>query len=129
MIVSRILPGEDLKVCVESLKDIHNLKSGIIVCMVGSITNAVLRMSNGCKKDFIGPLEIVSAEGTISSDGVHVHVAVSDEEGVVYGGHLMEGCKVHTTAEICIIETEMVLKRIFDPETGYKELVIEDLDD
>ena len=33
--------------------------------MVGSITNAVLRMSNGCKKDFNGPFEIVSAEGTI----------------------------------------------------------------
>ena len=51
-----------------------------------------------------------------------MHIAISDEEGVVYGGHLMEGCNVHTTAEICIIESEMVFKRIFDPKTGYKEL-------
>ena len=126
MIVSRILPGEDLKGCVEGLKDFNHLKSGIIICMVGSITKAVLRMSNGDKKVFAGPLEIVSAEGTISSNGVHVHIAVSDDEGAVYGGHLMEGCKVHTTAEICIMETEMVFKRIFDPETGYKELIFED---
>ena len=80
----------------------------------------------GIKKFLHGPLEIVSAEGTISSNGVHVHIAVSDDEGAVYGGHLMEGCKVHTTAEICIMETEMVFKRIFDPETGYKELIFED---
>jgi predicted DNA-binding protein with PD1-like motif len=126
MIVSRIIPGNDLKKGVEDLRDINGLKSGIILCIVGSISNAVLRMSNGDKKVFRGLFEIVSAEGTISSEGIHVHVAISDAEGAVYGGHLLEGSKVHTTAEISIIESEKVFKRIFDPKTGYKELVVED---
>jgi len=126
MIVSRIIPGNDLKKGVEDLRDINGLKSGIILCIVGSISNAVLRMSNGDKKVFRGLFEIVSAEGTISSEGIHVHVAISDAEGAVYGGHLLEGSKVHTTAKISIIESEKVFKRIFDPKTGYKELVVED---
>jgi hypothetical protein len=126
MIVSRIILGNDLKKGVEDLRDINGLKSGIILCIVGSISNAVLRMSNGDKKVFRGLFEIVSAEGTISSEGIHVHVAISDAEGAVYGGHLLEGSKVHTTAEISIIESEKVFKRIFDPKTGYKELVVED---
>ena len=92
--------------------------------MVGSLNDAVLRMSDGNKKNFIGLFEIVSALGTISANGIHVHIAISDSEGMVYGGHLLNGCKIHTTAEIAIIESEICFKRIFDPKTGYKELVI-----
>jgi predicted DNA-binding protein with PD1-like motif len=126
MIVSRLKPGKDLKNCLENLRDENQLKSGIILCIVGSLNKAVLRMSNETEKIFTGPLEIVSAEGTISTEGIHVHIAVSDVEGSMYGGHLMEGCSVHTTAEICILRSKMIFKRIFDAETGYKELVIED---
>jgi len=125
MIVSRILPGEDLKIGLIDLISINDLKSGIIVCIVGSLNHAVLRMSNGDKKVFKGNHEIVSAEGTISSNGIHVHIAISDSCGVVYGGHLLEGCKVHTTAEIGIIKSEMIIKRKKDPETGYKELFVQ----
>ena len=124
MIVSRILPGEDLKTGLKDLIAINDLKSGIIVCIVGSLNHAVLRMSNGDKKVFKGCYEIVSAEGTISSDGIHVHIAISDACGAVYGGHLLEGCKVHTTAEIGIIKSKMMIKRIEDPKTGYKELFV-----
>ena len=123
MIVSRIIPGKDLKKSIEYLMNENNLKSGIIVSIVGNIDNAFLRMSNDDKKVFKGLFDIVSAEGTVSYDGIHVHIAISDAEGVVYGGHLLEGCKVYTTAEISIIESQKILKRIFDPKTGYKELV------
>lgn len=126
MIVFRLVHGQDLKTCLKNLTYKNGVKSGIIVCIVGSINNAVLRMSNGDKKVFRGPFEIVSCEGTISQDGVHVHISVSDENGRVFGGHLLEGCKIYTTAEIGIIETKIMLKRIFDPETGYKELFVDD---
>jgi uncharacterized protein len=125
MIVSRILPGEDLKIGLIDLTAINDIKSGIIVCIVGSLNYAVLRMSNGDMKIFEGTYEIVSAEGTISSDGIHVHIAISDSCGAVYGGHLLEGCKVHTTAEIGIIESEIIIKRIKDPKTGYNELFVQ----
>jgi uncharacterized protein len=124
MIVSRMMPGDDLKQGLEDLVDLEKLKSGIIVCIVGSLDNAVLRMANSNSKKFSGLFEIVSAVGTISIDGIHVHIAISDSDGMVYGGHLLNGCKIHTTAEIAIIESEMSFERTFDPKTGYKELVI-----
>ena len=73
-----------------------------------------------------GPLEIVSATGTIATGGVHVHLAVSDRDGKVTGGHLMNGCLVHTTVELCILSSDVIFTREFDPKTGYNELVILD---
>jgi len=130
MIVKRLIPGQDLKRSLEDIRDTNNLKSGIIICMVGSLNHAVLRMADGGKKIINGPLEIVSAMGTIATDGVHVHLAVSDAEGSVTGGHLMEGSLVHTTVELCILIPNVIFKRIWDPETGYGELhILDQLDD
>jgi len=125
MIVSRILPGNDLKNSLKNIMEDSEYKSGIILCIVGSLKETHLRMSNNDKKVFNGNYEIISSEGTISPDGVHVHIAVSDENGHVLGGHLLEGCIIYTTAEICVLESEMKFKRIFDPSTGYKELFVE----
>ncbi|MEN6573514.1 PPC domain-containing DNA-binding protein [Methanobacterium aggregans] len=125
MIVSRLRPGEDLKKGIENIASEGNLKSGVLLCIVGSLNKAVLRMSNENKMVLDGPFEIVSAEGTVSPDGIHVHLAVSDHEGRVFGGHLMKGCEIYTTAEICILKVPKKLKRIFDSETGYKELLID----
>ncbi|WP_308571925.1 DNA-binding protein [uncultured Methanobacterium sp.] len=125
MIVRRLAPGQDLKKSLENIRDAEDLKSGIILCMVGSLQNAVLRMADGRVKVVKGPLEIVSATGTLATNGVHIHLSVADKEGRVTGGHLKNGCLVHTTAEICIAHGAMVFKRVFDPETGYRELEIE----
>jgi hypothetical protein len=126
MIVKRLIPGQDLKNSLEDIQDENGLKSGVILCMVGSLNKAALRMANGTKKIIDGPLEIVSATGTMATGGVHVHLAVSDEQGKVTGGHLMIGSPVHTTVELCILSSDKIFKRVFDPETGYDELVILD---
>lgn len=126
MIVKRLIPGQDLKSSLEDIRDKNGLKSGVIICMVGSLDHTVLRMADGNKKAINGPLEIVSAIGTIATNGIHVHLAVSDSEGIVTGGHLMAGSTVHTTVELCILSSNKTLKRLFDPETGYDELVIMD---
>lgn len=124
MIVKRLHPGQDLKGSLLQIRDSEGLKSGVVLSMVGSLDEAVLRMADGNKKAIKGPLEIVSATGTIATNGVHLHVAVADENGTVTGGHLLEGCPVHTTAEICIGCPDMVFERVFDSETGYRELEI-----
>ncbi|MBM4241992.1 MAG: DNA-binding protein [Euryarchaeota archaeon] len=125
MIVSRLTSGKDLKKGIEEIIVQNDLNSGIILCIVGSLNSALLRMSNEDVKEFRGPFEIVSAEGTITRDGIHVHISMSDGRGRVFGGHLLDGCIINTTAEICIMEIEGTLRRIFDPETGYKELSID----
>ncbi len=124
MIVKRLIPGQDLKRSLQQIRDENGLKSGVIICMVGSLDNAVLRMADESKTLIKGPLEIVSATGTIATNGVHVHLAVSDRSGAVIGGHLMSGSKVHTTVELCILSSEVIFRRDFDPETGFNELVI-----
>ena len=69
--------------------------------------------------------EIVSITGTLSEDGVHIHISVSDEYGNTIGGHLKDGCIVNTTAEIVLnIFDNIKFKREFDDKTGYDELVI-----
>lgn len=69
--------------------------------------------------------EIVSITGTLSTDGVHIHISVSDEEGNTIGGHLKDGCIINTTAEVCLLEFENIkFLREFDNNTGYKELII-----
>jgi predicted DNA-binding protein with PD1-like motif len=123
MIISRLKPYEDLKKGIIDILKREEVKSGILVCIVGSLNSATLRMANGNINTFKGPFEIVSAEGTISTDGIHIHIAVSDAEGRVLGGHLKNGCIINTTAEICILKSNKTLKRVFDSKTGYKELV------
>lgn len=68
--------------------------------------------------------EIVSLVGTLS-DGGHLHVSLSDAQGVVIGGHLLGDMVVFTTAEIVIGECEQVtFKRELDPRTGFGELTV-----
>jgi predicted DNA-binding protein with PD1-like motif len=69
--------------------------------------------------------EILSVEGTLSADGCHVHIAVSDHSGAVLGGHLVRGCVVRTTAEIVLAEVESLdFAREHDAATGFSELVV-----
>lgn len=82
-------------------------------------------MSNGHKRLLKGPLEIIFDQGTIVENWIHVHLTISDENGKVMGRHLLEGCHIHTTAEIAIIWCDGTLNRIYDPKTGYRELQLE----
>ncbi|MGC9517859.1 MAG: PPC domain-containing DNA-binding protein [Methanomicrobiales archaeon] len=126
MIASRLGPGQDLKLELVKIVKTRQLESGVIISIVGSLNNAILRMADGNTKIFNGPFEIVSAEGTLSKDGVHVHVAIADENGLVSGGHLKNGCEVNTTVELCILRTKHSFSRVFDPKTGYKELIVDE---
>jgi predicted DNA-binding protein with PD1-like motif len=52
--------------------------------------------------ELTGHFEIVSLTGTLSQYGSHYHIAISDGTGHTVGAHLLEGCKVYTTAEIVL---------------------------
>lgn len=123
----RLQNGHDLKIELEKYVLKNNIKAGVILSCVGCLSKAILRNAGG--KDCIElnkNLEIVSATGTFSSDGCHIHISVSDEDLKTYGGHLKEGCIINTTAEIVILELESFsFTRKFDNNTGYNELNIE----
>jgi len=129
-IIFRLKPGNDLKEGIEKVVREHQIKAGFIVTCVGGLEQATVRMA-GAKPDaqdirtFEGDFEIVSLVGTVSVNGVHLHMSFSDKDGAVQGGHLKEGTVIHPTAEIVIgINESVELKREMDKETGFPELVV-----
>ena len=121
----RLTRGMDLKGELESFAKTNHI-SGVILSSVGCLSRLEIRLADGestMQKD--GQFEIVSLMGTLSEDGVHLHISVSDEEGKTIGGHLKNGCIVNTTAEICILSLDdYKFTREFDENTGYDELVV-----
>lgn len=121
----RLKRGMDLKSEIENYV-IKNKISGVILCCVGCLSKLTIRLADGEKTlEQEGQFEIVSITGTLSVDGVHIHISVSDNDGNTIGGHLKNGCIINTTAEICLLSMDNIkFNREFDEETGYKELVI-----
>ena len=122
----RLKPNQDLREELEKFSMSNKISAGFILTCVGSLKKANLRLGCGnITKTFDEEFEIVSLVGTLSPDGVHIHISLSDNEGNTIGGHLMKGCIIHTTAEIVIAETdEYSFSREFDEQTGFKELKI-----
>lgn len=127
-IVTRLRPGQDLKDELINLCFEHAIEAGFVLTCVGSLTRATLRLA-GAEHPTVfdaGPFEIVALSGTLSRNGVHLHVAIADKDGMVRGGHLLPGCSVYTTAEIVVGKlSEVTFVRRHDPETGYDELATE----
>lgn len=122
----RLHPGQDLKRELEAFAKTAHLQAGFIVTCVGSLRKVALRPANQqvpLLRD--AKFEIVSLVGTLSPDGVHLHISLSDSTGATIGGHLLEGNEIFTTAEIVIGEAEhLQFHRETDPQTTYKELTI-----
>lgn len=122
----RIINAADLKQSIVDYVKKNEIKAGYIATCVGGLSTARLRMPGAV--DYMKleeDVEIVSLSGTLSMDGCHLHVSVSDKEGHVFGGHLAVGCAVRLTAEVIMVEDlHHNFSRMPDRSTGYKELVI-----
>jgi uncharacterized protein len=124
----RLKTGQLLKEQIE--EKTKGVKAGVLLSIVGALENVNLRMAGATTnsqvvKSFQGPFEIVSGTGTISKDGCHLHISVSDKEGKVIGGHLKSGCKVEVTVEVVIgIFDDVSYTRKIDPNTGFQEIDI-----
>lgn len=125
----RLKPGQDLKQEIENIVDQKQIKAGWVSTCAGSLTAYKIRFANqpGSSSDS-GHFEIVGLTGTVSTNGSHLHISISDSTGKTLGGHLMEGCKIYTTAEIVILSSnEFVFKREQDGTTPWQELQVEQL--
>jgi len=122
----RLVKGDDLKKSLEKYTIDNNIRAGAVISGVGCLYEAVIRDASGVSCVTLKQkLEIVSLTGTLSLDGCHIHISVSDEQLKTYGGHLKDGCLINTTAEIVIFELDSyIFSREMDEGTGYKELFI-----
>jgi uncharacterized protein len=126
VIALRLLPGQDLKQELAALCGRERLAAACVLTCVGSLNIAHLRYAGKSAGDVLEmPLEILALVGTLGRGGPHLHLTVADESGQTWGGHLLEGCLVRTTAELVLgVLPGLVFDRAPDPETGYSELVI-----
>lgn len=122
----RLLPGEDLRQEIETLVKTERTPAGTLLSAVGSLIQANLRLADGkTVQTWREPLEIVGATGTLSPDGCHIHLSIANQRGEVFGGHLKEGCLVHTTVELILLSLDGIqFTRTRDSKTGYDELLI-----
>lgn len=122
----RLRPGQDLFDSIDAFVMQEQIEAGCVLSGVGSLTHATLRLANReFYTEYEGHFEIVSVTGTVSVHGSHLHLAISDEDGLTSGGHLVSGCKIYTTAEIVILAfADKVYKREFTEDSGYDELAV-----
>ena len=122
----RLRPGDDLRQQLTAFVQAQHIVAGTMLTCVGSLTVATLRLANQeGPTEYRGHFEIVSLVGTLSTNGSHLHLAVSDSTGRTIGGHLLDGCRVYTTAEIVLGELPALdFRRETDPAFGYKELAV-----
>ena len=124
--VCRLKPDEDLRKGIEDIAKEKNIAAGWINTCVGSLTGYTIRFAN--QQEGIsgsGYFEIVSLTGTVSVNGSHLHSGISDSTGKTIGGHLLDGCKIYTTAEIVIGSTTAYeFKRMKDGTTEWEELQV-----
>lgn len=127
--VVRLLPGDDLRPALEAvfaeLARTHGVSAGCVVSAVGSLTQAVLRYAAEVEPTTtVAPLELVTLSGTLSPDGAHLHASVADAQGRVFGGHIVPGCMVRTTAEVVLaLLPGWDFARVVDGATGHRELL------
>ena len=127
--IFRVKPEEEIVAAIQQYCKSNRITSAVITGIIGSVKSVKLGFlkelpGKYITEDFQGPLEIVSAQGTVGTcQGefvLHIHILVSDENRAV-GGHLTEA-RVFSTAEVVITEFDEQLKRKLDDYTGLKEL-------
>lgn len=123
----RLIPGQDL---ISGIRHVYT-KSGTsamsVVSCVGSVTRVCIRHAN---KDtptlYEGHFEITALSGIVDDSGEHVHISIADGDGRTFGGHLMPGSAVYTTAEMVVaLLDEVRFARAPCARSGYDELVVE----
>src|SRR3989442_6401535 len=126
VIVVRLAYGDLL---LESLREIcrrEGIRNGIILTGFGSLTDV-------CVTGVVGPafpprrfyrrraprgVEITGMAGVIADYHVHCHLTLCDRNRA-FGGHLEEGCRVLSLAEIALMKLgRLKLQRVLDPGTA-----------
>lgn len=122
----RLRPGDDLRQSIQQWVNDKQIKAGWISTAVGSLTHYELRLANQSGSSTgDGHFEIVSLTGTVSVNGSHLHISLADSTGRTLGGHLLNGCRVYTTAEIVILSDDgLEFSREKDGSTPWEELQI-----
>jgi predicted DNA-binding protein with PD1-like motif len=128
--IFRVKPGQELLDEISRYCHEHEITSGVIIGIIGSVKNAKLNFLKELPGkydtvDYRGPLEIVCAQGSVAlkdnSTIIHIHIQLSGQD-ICSGGHLVQAT-VFSTAEVTIGSLDYQLRRQTDSFTGLNELL------
>lgn len=120
--------GDDLLSAIEEVISNQNIKNGIIITGIGSLSRAhyhIVEPGNEkpWKDKFIekeGTIEIIGLQGIIAEGEPHLHISLSQGDKA-FGGHLEKGCEILTVGEVVIKSVSDNMKRVMH-EMGYSQI-------
>ena len=94
--------GSDLRASLEQLAALEGA-SGFVLSVVGNLSQAAFACPGQDEPTVLrGELEIITLQGTLSPQGVHLHLSFSDPGCQVWGGHLEHGSQVLKGADLLV---------------------------
>lgn len=95
-------PGSDLRASLERLG--HEVgRPGFVLGVVGDLSQAAFQCPGRPEPTVLeGHLEIITLQGTVAPQGVHLHLSFSDADCQVWGGHLEHGSRVLRGADLLV---------------------------
>ncbi len=98
----KLAPGSDLRLTLEELARRDGI-SGFVLGVVGNLTQASFQCPGQANPTVLeGDLEVITLNGTLSTEGVHLHLSLSDGACQVWGGHLEPGTIVQKGVDLLI---------------------------
>jgi predicted DNA-binding protein with PD1-like motif/glutaredoxin len=94
--------GSDIRLSLEALA-VELDASGFVLGVVGNLSQAAFQCPGQAEATILkGDLEIITLQGTVSPQGVHLHLSFSDGACQVWGGHLEPGTLVQKGADLLV---------------------------
>jgi predicted DNA-binding protein with PD1-like motif/glutaredoxin len=94
--------GSDVRRSLEQLALAQNA-GGFVLSVVGNLSQAAFACPGQAAPTLLsGELEIITLQGTLAPEGVHLHLSFSDGECQVWGGHLEYGTLVLRGADLLV---------------------------
>ena len=98
----QLTPGSDLRRSLEEFA-VARAASGFVLGVVGDLSRAAFQCPGQPNPSVIeGDLEIITLNGTLAPEGVHLHLSLSDGACQVWGGHLEHGTLVRKGAQLLV---------------------------
>jgi len=98
----KLAPGSDLRLSLEDLARREGIH-GFVLGVVGNLTRAAFQCPGQSEPTVLeGDLEVITLNGTLNPDSVHLHLSLSDGACQVWGGHLEPGTIVQKGADILV---------------------------
>ncbi|ABM78497.1 PCC domain-containing protein [Prochlorococcus marinus] len=98
----KLAPGSDLLISLQKIAQEQN-SSGFVLGVVGNLSRAAFQCPGQSGPTVLeGNLEIITLNGTVSPNSVHLHLSLSDSACQVWGGHLEPGTLVLKGADLLV---------------------------